>query len=349
MSIINKNNYEAYMLDYIEQNLSPEMVAELMLFLEAHPELKNELDMLIEPTEAPLTTFNFKEELKINAQENLLIASAEGITTEEEEKELSALLADNVSLQADYVLFKKTKLIAPTIVFEHKDDLKKKETKVIPLWLWASSAAAVLLFFFWLNPFSGNQTQEIKGFSSNETIQPKIENELPEDNQKIETMQPEEVLITSTETTQLKNEKSSPANKQKTSMVNPIIIEEQNETEPLIAEAVEAIEPSTQDSITLLPEIIDEPIVVAQSIELKKANSKNFFTIPQFLRKKAKQKALGQEDADSSKFKGVNALEFLAKIAGKNAELKKKTNSQGELEAYAFNVGRLSFNRKVKK
>jgi len=37
---INRNNYEAYFLDYRENNLSPEQVAELMIFLEQNPDLK---------------------------------------------------------------------------------------------------------------------------------------------------------------------------------------------------------------------------------------------------------------------------------------------------------------------
>ena len=44
MSLITKNNYEAFLLDYVEGNLSPEHTAELMLFFENNPELKEDLD-----------------------------------------------------------------------------------------------------------------------------------------------------------------------------------------------------------------------------------------------------------------------------------------------------------------
>ena len=46
MSNINRNNYEAFLLDYVEQNLTAELVAELMLFLEQNPDLKAELEVL---------------------------------------------------------------------------------------------------------------------------------------------------------------------------------------------------------------------------------------------------------------------------------------------------------------
>jgi len=37
---VNKNNYEAFLLDYIERNLSAEMTAELMLFLQQNPAIE---------------------------------------------------------------------------------------------------------------------------------------------------------------------------------------------------------------------------------------------------------------------------------------------------------------------
>ena len=41
---INLHNYEAVFLDYYEGNLSAEDVSELLLFLENHPELKEDFE-----------------------------------------------------------------------------------------------------------------------------------------------------------------------------------------------------------------------------------------------------------------------------------------------------------------
>ena len=41
---IDKNNYEAFFLDYHEGNLSPQEVADLYLFLSQYPELKKEFE-----------------------------------------------------------------------------------------------------------------------------------------------------------------------------------------------------------------------------------------------------------------------------------------------------------------
>lgn len=45
---INKFNYEAFALDYLEGNLSPEMVEEMELFLKTHPAIESELSGMME-------------------------------------------------------------------------------------------------------------------------------------------------------------------------------------------------------------------------------------------------------------------------------------------------------------
>ena len=82
MSLINKNNYEAFLLDYMEQNLSADMVAELMLFFEQNPELQHELEELDEITLPSETiVFDGKNDLKKDVLENLMIAEIEGLNT----------------------------------------------------------------------------------------------------------------------------------------------------------------------------------------------------------------------------------------------------------------------------
>jgi hypothetical protein len=50
MNRINFSNYEAWLLDYAEGNLSAEDTAELLLFMEQHPELQTDVDNLMEFT-----------------------------------------------------------------------------------------------------------------------------------------------------------------------------------------------------------------------------------------------------------------------------------------------------------
>ena len=57
---INKNNYEAFFLDYHEGNLSPQQVADLLLFIEQHPELEEEFESFENFSIADNNTFNFE-------------------------------------------------------------------------------------------------------------------------------------------------------------------------------------------------------------------------------------------------------------------------------------------------
>ena len=41
---INRNNYEAFLIDFLDGTLDAVLVAELMLFLEANPDIREEFD-----------------------------------------------------------------------------------------------------------------------------------------------------------------------------------------------------------------------------------------------------------------------------------------------------------------
>ena len=157
MSLITINNYEAYLLDYVEENLSPELVAELMLFLEQNPSLKEDLtDFEIHalvPVETPVfDNTGLKKDVVGVDYEALMIAEIEGDNSKKESSLLFDYLATNITAQKEFEAYHKTKLVAPEIVFENKQGLKKKGGIVIPLyWKYSSAAAAVVLMLWSLS------------------------------------------------------------------------------------------------------------------------------------------------------------------------------------------------------
>ncbi|MDG1476026.1 MAG: hypothetical protein P8Q14_02670 [Vicingaceae bacterium] len=159
MSLITINNYEAYLLDYVEENLSPDLVAELMLFLEQNPELKEDLADFEVHELVPNAAENFdKTSLKKDVvgvdYETLMIAEIEGVNSKKESKLLFSYLAKNASAQKEFEVYQKAKLVAPEIVFENKKGLKKKAGIIIPLyWKYSSAAAAVVIVLWSLNWF----------------------------------------------------------------------------------------------------------------------------------------------------------------------------------------------------
>jgi hypothetical protein len=162
MSLITKNNYEAYLLDYVEENLSPELIAELMLFFENNPELQEDLEAFeIHELIAPSIVLVDKSQLKkddilitSSNYEEFLIAEIEGLNTPEISIQLNLFLDSNPTLNKEFSAYQKTKLVAPSIIFNEKKSLLQKERKVIPLYWWSSSAAAAIVILVWFNGFN---------------------------------------------------------------------------------------------------------------------------------------------------------------------------------------------------
>ena len=132
---INKNNYEAYFLDYHEGNLSPEEVADLLLFVERHPELKEELEGFENFTIEDYSSITFenksslKKEITDENREEYFIKAVENTLNTAEKTLLENYLKQHPRFLVDYNLFQKTKVEADTsIVFEKKDAMKKDLT-----------------------------------------------------------------------------------------------------------------------------------------------------------------------------------------------------------------------------
>ena len=119
MNNINKNNYEAWFLDYSEGNLNQEQIAELLLFVENNPELKetfNEFEIIPLNSSASLSS-NEKNDLKksellsdLSINEELIIRYVENDLPEDKRKEVETLTKQNKNFAAELRLFQLSKL-----------------------------------------------------------------------------------------------------------------------------------------------------------------------------------------------------------------------------------------------
>jgi hypothetical protein len=145
---INKNNYEAFFLDYHEGNLTAEQVAVLLLFVEQHPELKEEFEnfenIFLDDFSIPVfdnKALLIKEITPVN-KEDYFIGKVESCLNTSDEALLNDFLKQHPAAISELQLFYKTKLQADTsISFENKDSLKKSLTEasiagtlVQPVW-----------------------------------------------------------------------------------------------------------------------------------------------------------------------------------------------------------------------
>lgn len=154
---INRNNYEAYFLDFAEGRLAPGEEEEIRAFLSANPDLEEEFNML--------TLFRLEPEQMIFPRKNALRKnfpeSREQVTTEnfdmyciaylekdlsrEQSERFEQYLSDHPEISSEWIRIKRTFLQPKHVAFPAKDRLKKRKARVIDRRLWMPLAAAATL------------------------------------------------------------------------------------------------------------------------------------------------------------------------------------------------------------
>jgi len=154
MHKINKNNYEAFLLDYLEGNLNEPDLENLKTFAVLHPEL--EIDLTVDPLlrikKDILNLENKNSLLKTDHDyllNNIALNYIENNLNVTERINFEFDLKTNSTLQKEVTQFKKTKLTADLFVFYPNKNELKKEVKVISLFNFkiVSAVAAGLLLF----------------------------------------------------------------------------------------------------------------------------------------------------------------------------------------------------------
>ncbi len=174
---INKDNYEAILIDYLDGNLNKQEEAMLLLFLENNPAINEEFSLLREANlsipEEPVFSFNKETlkkptQIKVSDYHNAIISHIEGNLTQKEEQQLLHDIAAYPELKKEYNLFTKTKLNpADKLVFQNKESLKKKSARIIPLYFKVASIAAVFIAIFFLFVTDSNK-KENNAMSANQ-------------------------------------------------------------------------------------------------------------------------------------------------------------------------------------
>jgi hypothetical protein len=161
----NIHNYEEFIIDYFDGNLSAEESADLLLFLEQHPNIKSEFEMF---SAAPLTeleevNYEAKDKLKkgLAINNETIVAYLEKDLPLAEIKEFESAVQKNIQLKKEVALFQKTFLKTDaTIIYANKKNLKR-DSRVV--WLFAYAAAASLVFFLLYNALNfSNENTKIK-------------------------------------------------------------------------------------------------------------------------------------------------------------------------------------------
>lgn len=152
---INRENYEAYFIDYLEGNLDELLVNDFIAFLQNNPDLKEELSLFEAVTVNPENiSFSKKEKLykdKFDSEKEFnqaAIASLEADISNAEKTKFHNYLAKHPEKKHDFILFGKTKLKPDeSIIFSNKRKLYKQSGRKAFL-LWSGRIAAILILAF---------------------------------------------------------------------------------------------------------------------------------------------------------------------------------------------------------
>ncbi len=186
---INRNNYEAWLLDLIEGSLSPNQVREVRDFLLLNPDCAvglNEVEPWI--LEANKISFSGKAGLRkefphSNSKASevgfdlLSIAMMEGDLTDIQEQEYLQMLDGDEEKMKEWLLWKQIKLQDTAVLFEKKGALKRRSaSRSRVIWISiASAAAAVLLFFTLIRPDQGLNPSSVLSLEAESDIKSQID------------------------------------------------------------------------------------------------------------------------------------------------------------------------------
>ena len=160
---INRHNYEEFFILYMDNELSSEDRRMVEDFVQNHPDLKEELELLMQYKLVPdeLIVFENKEAL-IKGDAIINVANYEEYFLSYIDDELSTtqriavekFVVNNPVAAKELMLLQKSKLQPETIVFANKESLYKREEKIRRLPVkWLRAAAAVLILALGLTTF----------------------------------------------------------------------------------------------------------------------------------------------------------------------------------------------------
>ena len=158
---INKKNYGRFIVDFYDGQLSTEEEQMLLLFLDRHPALKNEFESFKESLVLPEETVEFFGKQTLKKYEIITVGNisednyAEYFVLSQDDELIGERLAlfetflqQNPHLKEEYRQFGLTKMTPDkSVVFEGKDQLRKRPLVFLLRYAGMAMAAVLLLFF----------------------------------------------------------------------------------------------------------------------------------------------------------------------------------------------------------
>jgi hypothetical protein len=357
---IDRSNYEIWLIDWLDGNLSDIRVEQLKLFLKENPDIKEEFEGLKSIGLKPdLTSLPNRNHLKKSFEdltqpqfEYLCVAYLENDLTAGQRSELEEMVGNDPEKKSSFELIQKMVLSSPDISYNRKNRLLKRTPLQITMRLSiislsTAAAIAILIISFFSTPRSlpdkiNNTAFEIFADSSHS---------MPETDKPTERKQPDIRSVAGSKRTA------------RLPVVKAIV--------PVIADNYQK-NVSENDSVPVIPgnrELLPEKITYSAKIEIAEglthgmlAGSNAVFIVPpedersnigRFLAKNFRSKILKDKTEKDSPLKGYELAEAgvigLNKLLGWEMALEKNNDENGELKSVYFSSKILKFNAPVKK
>jgi hypothetical protein len=363
---------ENYFIKSIEQLLTNEEQNRLNNLLVQFPQYANEMTLFqktILPFEDELF-FENKAMLKkyYSAEEESAIAYTEGLMSNKERNAFVASLKNNLQLAKTVTLIANTKLVADaTIVYENKNELKRKEAVLIPFYYRITAIAAALavlvgLVYFYNLGDSTNKLASINLETAKTTEA--IHHSSAAKNNNLTAQASSKKVLGNTKTFANKSNKiTSPFANEKALVdaTSKLLVDTNTIT------AITKLENSTTTEI-LTTESTLPTNVTSDNLFAEKNNSNTSTSTPEFVAEnqtltlkelatvKLKEKVLDEKAIKEqkksgrlNKFTGIDfaqlAAKGLSKLVGRDIEVQAKYNQNGDVTQYGLAAGNLAFSR----
>jgi hypothetical protein len=175
---LTRANYEEYFLLYVDGELSPEAMDAVDAFAALHPDLREELDLLMDtrldstPVSFGDTSVLLADRMKTASLEEDLLHFIDGELEPSAALALQAQLGTDDALRAEYALLLSAKLDpSETILCPDKASLYQHEEKRRPFAWWRAAAAIILLggsAALWISSRSGSDAGVAGGLAQTE-------------------------------------------------------------------------------------------------------------------------------------------------------------------------------------
>ncbi len=153
---ITRENYEGWFLDYLDGNITIDREKILLEFLDLNHDLREELDSIaamkltatkksVEFKNKHLLLRNQESEINIPETDYLLIKKMEEGLTNQESERLIQLIKQYPQVKKDDILYPKTKLVPPPIVYSAPNKLIRRRSGLWVRIIYNGVAAAILV------------------------------------------------------------------------------------------------------------------------------------------------------------------------------------------------------------